>query len=67
MKTNKKIKGWAILLLYKNDPPFLFGIHTDKADTIHQYKSTQLYKPEYTIIPVTISFTLPTPKKKKAL
>lgn len=54
-----KVKAWAILLQYEDDPPYIYQISLDRADPQHWYKTHQLRKKYYSIIPVAITYSLP--------
>jgi hypothetical protein len=54
----KTMKGWGILLRYENNSPYLFCISRFKADVMDEYKKSNLYKPEYKVIPVEITFKI---------
>ena len=51
-------KGYAICLKYEKDKPYIFSPDFLKKEVEYQYKKTGLYKPQYTIIPIQISYEI---------
>lgn len=62
-KVNRR--GYGILLYpdYDSKNGYLFGISTDKDEVKDLYKKNGLYKPEYKIVPCTITYNPPALKE----
>jgi hypothetical protein len=61
MENMKKKEGWAIMFTYDGKREFLFMFPT-KHEAKYRYKTNQLFKPQYTIVPFT--YELPLTSKK---